>query len=102
MVFAKRHPLEHDKQVIAVILDLGTLVGVQDIFQHQRVQAETLSEPLQQRRFMQPVDVDPGHGPGRPRATLLHRAHFLLGERLLVVLHERHAAALAFTLADVN
>ncbi|HEX5103064.1 MAG TPA: hypothetical protein VFV87_04595 [Pirellulaceae bacterium] len=51
---------EHDKQDVAIFLDLGPLMEVNDVLHRQAMQSEQLAELLDQLRVPQPFDVDPG------------------------------------------
>ena len=70
-------------------LELGLLVSIHNVFQRQSVHGEALSEPGDETRVSEPLDVHPDHGPllpeGRDRPDvvdlLLVRDHRIM-ERL--------------------
>jgi len=70
--------LEHDKHVVAIVLDLGPLVRIGDILDHQRVEAESLADPLDRTRIVDPAHVHPGDLAIAPHEALLDRRRGLL------------------------
>ena len=60
-----------EEQVVAVVVELGTLVGIEDVFEHQRMQLEALADFAQHLGFVQAMHVEPelrqrsGRRPGR-------------------------------------
>ncbi len=51
---------DNDIEIILVVLDLGALVDIQDVFQDQGVQLEALPQPFQVAHVGNAADVDPG------------------------------------------
>ena len=52
--------LEDDEQAVVDLLELGPLMGVEDVLEHQRVHLETGADFGQQRRDVEPLAVHPG------------------------------------------
>jgi len=97
--------LEHDEQTVLVLLDLGALAGVHDVFEHERVQAEALAEGGDRLGVADPFDVDP-HDRARAAATLRRLFAELddltNGVGLGVVLRDRDARRCRGRRADVD
>jgi hypothetical protein len=53
--------LEHDKEILALVLQLGALIGVQDVLYDQRMQSKPLTELAQCFGLVQAIHVDPRH-----------------------------------------
>ena len=87
----KINHLAHDEEVVFKRLDLGPLRRVQHILHRQRMQAETLGHPLQQRHIAQSLDVDPVHFRGiifgYERVPV---GEFLVEQRVGVILNQPH------------
>ena len=75
---------EDDEQVVAVVVQFGPLIGVEDVFQHQGVQVQAGPQCLQVLGVAEAVDVDPGDGvPGRDyRAAREWPCWWLRGSRV--------------------
>ncbi len=54
-----------EEEVVAVILDLRPLVGVEDVFEHQRMQLEAPADLAQHLGFVQAMHVEPELLPAR-------------------------------------
>ena len=52
--------LRDDEEVIAVLLDLRALAGIEHIFQCQRMQVKPFAEHAENFDVAEPVDIDPG------------------------------------------
>ena len=48
-----------DKNIVAVVFDLGPLMGVEHVFHHQRVQLKAPADFRHHRHILQAVDVQP-------------------------------------------
>ena len=95
--------LEHDINVVAVILELRALVGVGDVFHHQRVQPEAAAELVEQPHVVHTRDMHPGHARAQAQTHAFLDArklplHHLCG----IVMQQPDARAFAFLLADVH
>ncbi len=80
----------HDHQgVIGEHLDLGTLRGVDDVFQRERVDAEGLRHRLDDRGIAQPANVDPADVRASAVSRQVGHGHLLLPQVVGAVLDER-------------
>jgi len=84
-----RHRLaQHDVQVVAVLLDLGPLVRLDDVLEFQPVQVEDLADALHGFGVAEPGDVDPADalaGLGPERLDLRRGGQFALLDLVGVV-----------------
>ena len=85
-----------------MILHLGTLVGIQDILDHQRVQPKAASDGIEQPGVVQSFDIDPGNGTGRTHKTVGKIGQLLRIERGGVVVYPCDTRLLALPLTDVD
>ena len=58
-IIIKQH-LKNDKYIIIIVLSLGTLPGIYNVFQGQGVNIKMVAYLFNNIDFMQSVDVDPG------------------------------------------
>ena len=85
---------QDDIDGVAEVLHLGPLRCVHDVFEDQGVEAEIGAEPLDDRRVMDAVDVDPGHRGCLPeKETFIDRLDFLLEEIFGVVIDDGDAGS---------
>ena len=84
-----------------VIVELGALVGVGDVFEQQRVQRELFPERFEQLEFVDASDVDPGDRfvGGRLEIVGLGRGPFVAAGSGIV--EHRHGDGVGLLFADV-
>ena len=94
---------QHDVEIIAVILDLGALVGVEDVLHHQRMQAEALADLFQCMDVVHPLDIQPGNARlVAINKALLDPAQDGFAAVLLVVIQHRDCHGIGFLLSDMH
>src|SRR6185369_10480101 len=54
--------LQHDEEIVVIILDLGALHGIDDIFQYQRMKSMPFAQGADQFDVMYPFDIYPHDG----------------------------------------
>jgi len=96
-------PFENDVEVIAVVLHLWALFGVQDVFDNQRVEAEDGSHLPEKLDVLEAVDMNPGDGLAvRGRHQPLQRPDLLFREVRFIVFAQRDFRPVRMHLTDVN
>ena len=93
LIFSRKQALENDEKVVVVLLELGPLVGVQDIFEYEVVNTEIRADGLDQVDIGQALDQHPGYRLGVfVLQNLLHRCALCLFNFFRVVVKHRHSA----------
>jgi len=81
-----------------MVLDFGTLVRGDDIFEDEGMKTEVSAELLEALRVVETVDVDPGNPRGVPvRETLLDGGECLLFEPRVLEVEDRDPHLSAFS-----
>src|SRR5262245_16914006 len=60
LIFFEIKHLRDDEKIVIILFHFWTLVGIEHVFQGQRVQIETLPEDTENAQVAQAIDVDPG------------------------------------------
>ncbi len=93
----------HDIEIALIILDLGTLIGVKHILEHQRVQIEGMPNALDHLRLIDAVDIEPGDLAVAPVLAQVRRAsQGGIAKAVLIVLDDPHWRVVKVFLANVN
>ena len=50
-----------EEEIVVILFDLWALVGIEHVFQGERVQVEALTQDAQDTEVAQAIDVNPGH-----------------------------------------
>ena len=94
---------EHDVEIIAVVLALRPLIGVQNIFKDERVQAKNGSHLFEEANVLEAVDVDPYDVcPVRRRQEPIQRNDLLLVKVGFAIFAEGDLRLLRVFLPDVD
>jgi hypothetical protein len=101
--FVEGEHLEHDVEMVIVVLHLRALAGAGDVLYQQGMQPEVLAEAPDGLDVVDAVHVDPGHRRHvLVREAFLHRRYHSLPTVGLVVVNDGYPHLLGLPLADVH